>query len=182
MGARESVAGEMAVGYLTSESVLRDGATYGEAVGDLHADAEAVVEFGRDVDPSGGVDSVRNAIVGYGAALELVDLAPVPGEPEAVVATNVFHRAVAFKELRAVPSGDVRVLVNDETRAASAWPGALHERLARAALLLEAVGERFVLGDRVITGSIVQVPISVGDAVTADFGGLTEVRLRVASA
>jgi len=45
---------------------------------------------------------------------------------------------------------------------------------------LAAVGERFEPGDRVITGSVVQVPVQPGDEVTADFGSLGQVSLRIA--
>jgi 2-keto-4-pentenoate hydratase len=180
MGERESIGGEIAVGHLTSETVLPDGAAYtADGEGYLHADAEAMVEFATDVAASGGRDSVREAIGTYGAALEIVDLAPVRGGAASVVAANVFHRAVAFGDLGAPPSGDVRVLVDDELRGAAAWPDDLTDRLAAAARLLGAVGERFRAGDRVITGSIVQVGIGSSGAVVADFGGLTAVRLRV---
>jgi 2-keto-4-pentenoate hydratase len=180
MGDRESIGGWIAVGYVTSETVLASRATYrADPRGDLHADAEATVEFARDVDAAGGTEAVRNAIGRYGAALEIVDLARVPGEPAAVVATNVFHRAVAFAELEAPPSGHVRILVNGEVRGAGVWPHEVVERLAAAARVLGAVGERLRARDRVITGSIVQVPIRVSDVVVADFGGLAEVRLRI---
>ena len=180
MGDRERIGGWIAVGYVTSETALANGATYrADPRADLHADAEATVEFARDVDTAGGAEAVRHAIGTYGAALEIVDLARVPGEPAAVVAANVFHRAVAFAELEAPPSGDVRVLVNGSVRAAGVWPHEVVARLAAAARLLSAVGERFRAGDRVITGSIVQVPVRVSDVVVADFGGLADVRLRI---
>jgi 2-keto-4-pentenoate hydratase len=41
------------------------------------------------------------------------------------------------------------------------------------------MGERLAEGDRVITGSIVQVPIQRGDEVAADLGALGSVRLTV---
>ena len=88
MGDRERIEGSIAVGYLTSQTVLASGDRYGGAPdAHLHADAEAVVVLGSDVDPAGGVESVAGAIAGYEAALELVDLAPLDGEPDSVVAT-----------------------------------------------------------------------------------------------
>jgi hypothetical protein len=54
------------------------------------------LELARDVEADADRDAARAAIGGYGAALELVDLGPVAGGPAGVVATNVFHRAVAF--------------------------------------------------------------------------------------
>jgi 2-keto-4-pentenoate hydratase len=173
MGDRERIGGSVAVGYLTSATVLEPGATYAAAAGaDLHADAEAVVELGGDT----GAEIAR-----YGAAIEIVDLGPLPGEPESVVAANVFHRAVAFAELAAAPSADleVRVSVNGDPRASARWPDDLPDRIAAAARVLASVGERLRAGDRVITGSIVQVAVGPGDEVVADFGGLARLRLRI---
>ena len=182
MGDRESIGGEIAVGYLTSATVLEPGARYwSEAGARLHADAEAVVELGRDVDPAAGAGTVAAAIAGYGAALELVDLAPVPGEPDAVVVANVFHRAVAFAELApgAPTAPEVALAVDGEVRASGRWPDDLHERLWKAAVLLRAVGEQFRAGDGIITGSIVQVPVRAGERVAAEFVGVASVELQI---
>jgi 2-keto-4-pentenoate hydratase len=48
-----------------------------------------------------------------------------------------------------------------------------------AAALLGAVGVRLQAGDRLITGSIVQVPIGPGDHVLADLGELGSVELTI---
>jgi 2-keto-4-pentenoate hydratase len=113
------------LGHLTSATLLAPGATFrADGVVALHTDAEVFVELG-----AGGT------IAGYGAALELCDLGP-PDGAEAIVASNVFHRA-------------------------------------------EDVGERLRAGDRIITGSVVQVPLGPADQVSADFGapGLVGARL-----
>lgn len=185
MGRRESIGGEIAVGHLTSATCLESGSTYraGAAGGRWHADAEVAVELGRDVDPRGNAATVRDAIAAYGAALEIVDLADLPGEPESVVAANVFHRAVAFGQWRAaMPNGSVegRLVVNGAERAADRVADDLAERLLAAARLLEAVGERIAPGDRIIMGSVVQVPVRVGDGIVADFGALGAARLAIA--
>lgn len=185
MGDRERIAGHIAVGHLTSETVLPSGALFRAPEGaELHADAEAVVELGGDVDPRAGATSVAGAIASFGAALELVDLAALPGEPDSVVAANVFHRAVAFGAVHSSPPADlvVKLAVNGEVRAAARWPDDLGDRIAAAAELLDPVGERLRAGDRIITGSIVQVPVDIGDNVVADFGELGAVRLEVGRA
>jgi 2-keto-4-pentenoate hydratase len=63
------------------------------------------------------------------------------------------------------------VLVDGEIRgeATAAYDPA---SLERAAELLEAAGERLEPGDRVITGAIVQVPVSPGEAVEVELGDL----------
>ena len=94
MGKRESIAGEIAVGYLISNTLLESGARFRpDPEADLHADAEAVVHLGREVDRVGGAAAAAAAIAGYGAALELVDLATIDGGADSIVIGNVFHRA-----------------------------------------------------------------------------------------
>jgi 2-keto-4-pentenoate hydratase len=173
MGERESIGGRIAVGFLTSATILRSDRYLPPEGVNLHADAEVLLELGADVKASGGREEVVKAISRYGAALELVDLAPREGEPEAIVAGNVFHLAVAIAEREVVPSSGrgVTITVDGEPRGVGSWPGCLPERLVEAAEILEAVGQQFRRGDKVITGSIVQVPVGDGSHVEASFGG-----------
>jgi 2-keto-4-pentenoate hydratase len=53
-------------------------------------------------------------------------------------------------------------------------------RISAAARLLGAVQERLRPGDRVITGSVVQVQVQQGDDVVADFGLLGRVQVSLA--
>jgi 2-keto-4-pentenoate hydratase len=124
------------------------------------------------------------AIAGVGVALEIVDLARPPDDPESVVAANIFHRAVAFGPFQpARPAGKIRgrLLVNGRTRASASAPPAdeLTGRIKAAARLLGAMGERLEAGDRIITGSVVQVAVTVGDQVVADLGPLGRVDLSI---
>jgi len=172
MGERERIGDGAVVGYLTSATLLEPGSEWpaGDAVA-LHADAELAVEIG----PGGSVGA-------YGAALELVDLDASLHDPEAIVAGNVFHRAVAFGPLHEpapARGAEGRLAVNGELRASGTFDVDLPDLLWRVAALLEAMGERLAEGDRVITGSIVQVPIQRGDEVAADLGALGSVRLTV---
>jgi hypothetical protein len=182
VGDRERIGGEIAVGHLTTATLLEPGGTYVSSAGEqLHADAEIAVELGRDVDPADGPEGTLRAIAGYRLALELVDLAPLPGEPDSIVAANVFHRAVAFGPLRPLPSArrQAMLLVNGERRGAGRIADDLGDRLRAATRVLDAAGERFSARDRIITGSIVQVAITVGDDVTAVAEGLGSVGLSV---
>jgi 2-keto-4-pentenoate hydratase len=158
MGERESIGGHIAVGHLTSATLVEPGQTYraGGYGAELHADAEACVEL-----------AVPNEIARYGVALELVDLRPKLGGPESVVATNVFHVAVAFGSLDPVEPtrASVSLRVNGTERAADQWPADLRARITQAAEILNAAGECLRPGDLIITGSIVQVPIASGDHV-----------------
>lgn len=170
MGDRERIDGAIAVGHLTSRTVVPNAGSYIPPAGaDLFADAEAFVEFGSS-----------GAISRFGGALEIVDLAPVPGEPETVVARNVFHLAVSFVELAEAPHPGlpVRIQVDGAVLDEGRWPADIGERLTAAAELLAAVNECLQPGDRVITGSIVQVPVA-GSEVVATFGDLAAARLTI---
>jgi 2-keto-4-pentenoate hydratase len=65
-----------------------------------------------------------------------------------------------------------RLLVNGRERARATASGDVLPLVDRVGELLEAVGERLSAGDRLITGSIVQVPVRHGDRVRADLGRL----------
>jgi hypothetical protein len=174
MGDRESIASHIVVGHLTSASVLEPGAAYrAHPAEDLHVDVEAYVELDGD-----GPDAVG----GYGLALEIVDLTPLEGEPDSIVAANIYHRAVSFGDPMAHPSegADVGLRVNDELRHTNPWPHDIPDRLAGAAEVLDAVGLCLRAADRIITGSIVQLPVTTGDSIAAVMSGAVALSLEIA--
>jgi 2-keto-4-pentenoate hydratase len=183
MGDRERIGRGPVIGYLTTASALDSGATYvaGDASA-LHADAEVALEMGADLPPDADLGAAGAAIARYGAALEIVDLGG-PDEPEAIVADNVFHRAVVLTGWQpALPASGVegRLIVSGELRASATSPTNLADRVLAVAHLLGAMGERLRAGDRIITGSVVQIPVRPGDEVTADLGPLGAPRLAIA--
>jgi 2-keto-4-pentenoate hydratase len=182
---RDRIGEEIAVGHITTATCLPSGASYVGAAGatELRADAEVVVELGRDVDRADDSNAIRESIAGYGAALEICDIGTLPNEPDSVVAANDFHRAVAFGDLRPALPPDVagELIVNGALRASGAPPRDIPERLRAAARILAAVGEALRAGDRIITGLIVQVPIAVGDDVVARVDPHAPARLRIAA-
>jgi 2-keto-4-pentenoate hydratase len=112
-----------------------------------------------------------------------VDLGEPIGAPEAVVASNIFHRAVAFGSAHPeMPAEGVegRLIINGEVRATAQAPVDVAYRVRAAALLLGAMGERLQAGDHLITGSVVQVGVTPGDDVVADFGVLGRVGVAIA--
>jgi 2-keto-4-pentenoate hydratase len=173
-GEAERIGPGPAIGHLTSASEYESGAIYrAGATEALHADAEIAVEIGARLEP-----------IACGAALEIVDLGGAGDGPEAVVAANVFHRAFALGPLdRPWPVSGVEaaLVINGERRESAEAPPDLEAMLAAAAALLEAAGEELQAGDRLIMGSIVQLPIEPGDHVTADLGPLGRAELRVAA-
>jgi 2-keto-4-pentenoate hydratase len=184
VGERESIGGSIAVGYLTTATRLRANSEYlADGLGaDLHADVELAVRLGSDLDPRGGADAVIGAIDAYAVALEIVDLAPFLREAEAVVATNVFHRAVAFgphKPPLLHGPAKTTARINGQVHDDVVTDVAVGPRLIDATRILAAVEQRMCHGDWIITGSIIQVPVATGDVVEAEIERLGSTRLTV---
>ena len=183
MGDRERVDGSIALGHLTSATCYDDGASVVLTdSGALHADVEIGVELERPVEPEDDVEAVRAAIGCWLVALEIVDLAPVLNTAVAVVATNVFHRGVAFsRPSLALPAGPLQcaACVNGDQRESTSTTADVAERVLAAARMLSRVDERITAGDRIITGSILQVPVRLDDDVVAEVRGLGTVQLSI---
>jgi 2-keto-4-pentenoate hydratase len=170
MGEAERIGDHPAVGHLTSATTLDRDATYDStAAVDLRADAEVAVRVGPDA-----------AIAAFAAALEIVDLGS-GRDAEEIVATNIFHRAFVLGEFReTLPPGlGARLVVDGAVRDSGHPPDGVDERLFAAAEVLSSVGERLGKSDIVITGSVVQVPVSAGEHVVADFGPLGRVAVQI---
>jgi 2-keto-4-pentenoate hydratase len=177
VGEGERIGPGPVIGHLTSGTQLEPGDTYqAEGAVDLRADAEVALRLGSDVGPDADRSAAVAAIAGFGAALELVDLgAPPPGDAERIVATNIWHRAFALGPLDRPPpeeGAEGSLLINGEVRQSAPTKRDFAELVLAAARLLGSVGERLQAGDRVITGSVVQVPVEPGDEVIADLGPL----------
>jgi 2-keto-4-pentenoate hydratase len=168
IGAAERLGDLPAVGHLTSATELEPGGCFDVEEGvALHADVELAVRIGAD-----------GEIAGYGPALELVDLRSAGEAPDEIVRANIFHRGFAFGSFHRRPSPAAHLIVDDESRAAAPVED-VEKRVAAAARVLASVGERLSPGDRVLTGSIVQEPVTVGELVVADLGPLGSVGVRL---
>lgn len=171
------------IGHLTSQTLV-------DATG-RHALAAAVrpgiepeiaIHVGANVAPGGSIDEAREAIEALGAALEVIDLDRPIDDVEALLAGNVFHRAVVLAppgDRPTVPDGLVARVRREggEDQAVSVAP-ALGDPAAVVrfvADLLGTAGERLRAGDRIIAGSLTP-PIWVvpGDRVTLSAGALGE--------
>jgi 2-keto-4-pentenoate hydratase len=165
----ELVGPEPVIGSLTTATQLEPGATY-RGGGPLHADAEVVIEVG-----SGG------RVVGLGVGLELVDLRRPAGGMEAIVAANVLHRAFVLGPSRhGARAGEGALILDGEVRARAAAVIDADATVRAVARLLDAVGERPEPGDRVLAGSVVQIPVAPGDRVAAAIEGLGRVEAVIA--
>lgn len=151
------------------------------------AEPEIAIYLGRDVeDPAQAAD----AISGLGAAIELADVDPPPEEIGAVLAGNIFHRAVVLGEpdpsrtggdisgMRARVTRDGEMLA--DTTALEQLTGEIVAILGHAAALLVAAGERLRADEVVIMGSVVPpIPIRPGNEVTFELAPLAPISVRV---
>jgi len=181
---------DVVLGHLTSASTVPPGATHSLA-GSTRVGMEAEVALHIGADLAGGATpaDARSAVAGLGSAIELVDIDRPFDDIEAIVADNIFHRAVSFGPV--TPAGDgswlrgvaARIMRNGEaveTIDAEAAAGDLVEIVRFAADTLAACGETLRAGDRIIADSLGRlVFVEPADVLRADLGRLGSVTLRL---
>lgn len=160
-------------GHLTSATRQASGTTHSLAGGrNVVVEPEVAVEIG----PEGEITALA-------PTLEVVDVDRAPDDLEDVVATNVFHRAVAIGppahgELR---GGEATVTRNGEVEERfdpGEAAGDLTSAVATIASTLQACGERLEPGDWIITGVLAgPFPVAVGDTLALDLGPIGRVEL-----
>jgi 2-keto-4-pentenoate hydratase len=181
-GDAERIGAGPVVGYLLSDTVLPNNGEYRATPEvQLHVDAELAVVLDADIDDDATDDAVMAAIDGVSAALEVIELNS--DDAVDIVAANIFHRGVVFGAVhdRSAMRDDATgaVEVNGRALGSARLPPDLAHRLRTASRTLHAMHEQFVAGDRVITGSAVQVPVRAGDDVTVTITGLSPARTRI---
>lgn len=172
-------------GFLTDATLQPDGTAFDVAGwGKPVLEPEVAVRLRTDVKTGASRAEMEAAVGEVGAALELVDLAEAGDSAGAILAANVFHRAVLLGEFVPLDPGttlpDVRidVLAGDEDHAVAADPsdvlGDLIDVLAAMASLLDTSVDGLRAGDVVITGAAVK-PFDLvgGERVEARVGSST---------
>jgi 2-keto-4-pentenoate hydratase len=165
------------VGYLVRSAVVDSGSTvsvggWGKPI----LEPEIAVYLSGDVPAGADRDAIRDAIAGLGAAIELADLDPPPGDVEAMLADDLYQRAVLLGPVRSdVDAAEVRAVVrrNGEVAGSTDDPTAAvgHplDVVAHVAATLEAAGARLEAGSVIITGSVIpMLDVAAGDEVTVE--------------
>jgi len=145
------------------------------------------VHVGADLAGEVDREAAARAIVGLAPALEVVDLDRPLDDLEAIVAANVFHRAVAFGPTDpARAGGSLAGVAARVTRGgrevaaadAAAVAGDLVEVVRFVAAFLGRSGAGLAAGDRIITGSLTPpLWVAPGDVVGVDLGPLGTLEL-----
>ncbi len=157
--------------YLTSDTIVGTEGTY-DASADMavHAEATLAVQIGA-----------QGRIVGYAAALELVDFVDVRQPGPELLSPDLGHRAVSFGPTRPRLSAvDGRLLINGHLRTGAFLEGGYADLLTQLSDGLSAKGESLLRGDWVITGPIVRAPVWRGDHIVADLGPLGHAAIVIA--
>ncbi len=145
---------------------------------------EVAVRLVADVRPGQSAEEVEAAVGAVAAAIELVDLGGLSTDPRAILAANIFHRAVLLGDFTALAPesslDDVRIDVlptpGEEVLGAdpAAVLGDLTAVLAGMADLLAESEDGLLAGDVIITGAAVapfalpgseSIEVRVGESV-----------------
>jgi 2-oxo-3-hexenedioate decarboxylase len=161
-------------GYLTSSTVVEPGSAVSlEGWTRPVLEPEIAITVGED----GGVAALAPAIEVIDADLPFEDV-------EAILARNIFHRAVAFGAPAPRPSLDgfaCRVTRNGEEAGVADSTEDPGQTVARVAEFLAAHGAQLRPGDRIIAGTLTPpLPVAPGDEIGVDLGALGTIALRFA--
>lgn len=153
------------VGHLTTATLLgADGAHSLTGAQKPMAEPEIAIEVGLD-----------GTIGGLAPAIEVADIDSPLEDVGHIVATNIFHRAVAIGASEQLSSADgieaVLTVNGKQVGSADAGTTDLQAIVTLVDETLRAAGESLQTGDRIIAGSLTPpAPIQAGDRVAVDLG------------
>ena len=169
------------VGFLLASGRVDDGGTVSlEGWSTPKLEPEVAAHMGADLGAGASREEAEAAIAGLGPAIELVDLDPSLGDPEAILAADIFQRHVllgppiagataAGAAARASLNGDEAAATDDATAAT----GDPVELVMHVANVVGEAGEALRAGEVVICGSVVPaLDVAPGDTVAIELDGL----------
>lgn len=174
------------VGHIAPAGVLASGATHASAGGTrVMVEPEVVIAIGADVPPHAPHDVAAAAILGLGAALEIVDLTGPFDDLEQMIAGNLFHRASVLGPTHAARSLDgveACLLQGDRVAYRAVVAEVLGDPTNVVRLVADTLGsfgETLRAGDRIISGSLTrQLAVAPGDVACVDLGPLGTIEVR----
>ena len=179
----QSLVGDQPViGCLTSRTLVRTGGEWCRRGEDLRAETEFAVEVGAELAAGAAPATATAAISGLCVALEIVDLAYPPGDLDAIMDGNVFHRAVAFGPMQALERAELgrATLHLDEVVHEAREPVPEPVWVVRSvADVLGQFGETLLPGDRILSGSFVHQPLGAARSVSAAIENLGRASLSI---
>jgi 2-keto-4-pentenoate hydratase len=163
-------------GFMTTDGLAEDGGTWPTRDEPLVAEPEVAVEIGPD----------GRSIAALVPATEISDPPDLALALDAILAGNVFHRAVVFgPRVEADAPGPASFIVNGELRAevdADGTSAHLEPMVEVIAGRLSDAGEKLRPGDRIITGVIAPpTPVEDGDTVRLELQSIGAVEVSFGS-
>jgi len=162
------------VGYLLAPAQVADGGTVPlDGWGNAKLEPEIAVHMGADLAAGASRSEAEAAIAGLGVAIELVDIDPDAGDPEAILAADIFQRHVLLGPViegasasgvsaQALKNGDEAASTSDATEAT----GDPVDLALHVATVVGDAGETLRAGEVVICGSVVPaLDVAPGDTV-----------------
>lgn len=151
---------------------------------------EIAVHLSNDLPGGAGEEAAREAIGALGAAFELADIDFPPDNPEAVLAANVYQRAVVLGPPMEAGAGadltgvEAHVFRDGAEVAHTGDPeemtGGIVELVSYLADLLDAFGEQLRAGDVLIAGTVVPaLDVAGGGDIRFELGPLGSVDVTV---
>jgi 2-keto-4-pentenoate hydratase len=181
------------IGFLTDKALVATGATISLAGWSKPAaEPEVAVHMGRDLPSGADLDTVKAAIAGLGAAIELADVDRPPEDVEHILAGNIYQRGVVVGPCDASRAGGVvdglhgHIMRNGSVFAHTSDPqaltGDLIDIVRHVADTLAAFGETLRAGQIIITGSIVPpLWVETGEDIVFELDPVGNVSIRFAS-
>ena len=179
------------VGYLTREALVAPGAAVAvRGWAKPVAEPEIAAHVRADVEAGSPRETVAGAIGALGSAIELADVDREPDDVEAILAANIFQRAVVLGPADVSRAGgateglEARVYRDGEEEARTAdvesLTGELVPLVGHVADVLAAFGETLRTGDVVIGGSVVP-PLAVreGEEVRFELAPVGEISVHL---
>jgi len=151
------------VGFMLGSGLLESGATCSiDGWSNPRLEPEIAVHMGADLPGGASRADAAGCIAGLGAAIEVVDPDPDAGDPEPILAGNIYHRGVLLGPVRDgadVTGLSARITCDGEEAGAAedatSATGDPVGLVVHVAATLAAAGERLRAGEVVICGSVV---------------------------
>ena len=178
------------VGRLTTDRVFESGATISvSGWTSARLEPETAVRLGCDVFPDADEQAIWDCVAAVLPAFELVDVTAGFDDVEAMLRTNIYHRAVVLgapvdpailaagpMTLRLARDGEIIA----ESADAGAAVGGIRHVVAHIAGVLAHGGEMLRADELLMTGTVIAPPqVEPGSTYAADFGALGTVRVRI---
>jgi 2-keto-4-pentenoate hydratase len=181
------------IGFLTDQALVASGSTISLADWQKPvAEPEIAVHIGKDLRAGADRATVKAAIAGLGAAIELADVDRPPDDVAAILAGNIYQRGIILGARNASRAGGVldgllgRIARNGIEIASTSDPQALTGELlgivGHVADVLAEWGDKLRAGQIIITGSIVPpLWVAAGEEIMFNLDPVGSVSIRFAA-